>query len=98
MINLLGNAIKFSPSHSKIVIHVEQSNGLTKFSVSDQGRGIPASHVDKIFSRFQQVEESDSTEKGGSGLGLAICKAIIAAHNGRIGVQSIEGKGSTFSV
>ncbi len=67
-----------------------------EFKIRDEGKGIPAAFKDKIFDRFEQVELDDARVKGGSGLGLAICKAIIEEHKGTIGVQSEEGKGSTF--
>jgi len=66
------------------------------FSIQDQGRGIPAEKLETVFERFQQVDASDSREKGGTGLGLAICRQIVEQHGGRIWVESILGKGSTF--
>lgn len=66
------------------------------FSVQDQGRGIPANKLETIFGRFQQVDASDSREKGGTGLGLAICKSIVQQHDGQIWVESNWGQGSTF--
>jgi hypothetical protein len=67
------------------------------FRVTDRGRGIPIDRLETIFERFQQVDASDSREKGGTGLGLAICRSIIEAHGGRIWAQSNPGHGSTFS-
>ncbi len=64
--------------------------------MKDQGIGIPKEFQSKIFDRFQQVKGSDATIAGGSGLGLAICKAIIEQHGGNIGVESVDGEGSTF--
>ncbi|MBM0744130.1 PAS domain S-box protein [Phormidium sp. CLA17] len=66
------------------------------FSIQDQGRGIPAEKLEKVFERFQQVDASDSRDKGGTGLGLAICRQIVAQHGGCIWVESVLGKGSTF--
>jgi len=66
------------------------------FSIQDQGRGIPAEKLETVFERFQQVDASDSRDKGGTGLGLAICRQIVAQHGGRIWVESVLGKGSTF--
>ncbi len=66
------------------------------FSVTDQGRGIPADKLESIFERFQQVDASDSRQKGGTGLGLAICRSIVQLHHGRIWVESSPGRGSTF--
>ncbi len=66
------------------------------FTVRDRGRGIPADKLETIFHRFQQVDASDSRDKGGTGLGLAICKSIAEQHYGRIWVESLWGQGSTF--
>ena len=66
------------------------------FTVIDQGRGIPTDKLETIFERFQQVDSSDSRDHEGTGLGLAICRSIVQQHNGRIGVESQLGKGSTF--
>jgi PAS domain S-box-containing protein len=68
----------------------------TRFSVQDQGRGIPAEHLETIFGQFQQVDASDAREKGGTGLGLAICRTIVEQHTGKIWVHSQPGEGSTF--
>ncbi len=99
LINLVSNAIKFSPENESIELRVtEEKNGqdLLVFSVIDRGRGIPEDRQAKIFARFVQVEKSDATERGGSGLGLAISKAIIQQHGGSIGLESKIGQGSRF--
>ena len=72
-------------------------NGVT-VSVIDQGRGIPADKLEAIFGRFQQVDASDSRQKGGSGLGLAICRTIVLQHSGRIWAERNPVRGSTFRV
>ena len=94
--NLLSNAIKFSPENSKVTIASRLEDDKILFSVTDRGRGIPADKLETIFERFQQVDASDSRKKGGTGLGLAICRHIIEQHGGKIWVESIYGKGSTF--
>ncbi|MFB2878726.1 PAS domain S-box protein [Floridanema aerugineum] len=104
--NLLSNAIKFSPPNSTITISAEviPNDLLTQkeipssvlFSVQDQGRGIPEDKLESIFEQFQQVNSSDSREKGGTGLGLAICRNIIEHHSGKIWVKSVLNQGSTF--
>jgi PAS domain S-box-containing protein len=120
--NLLGNALKFSPRNSAVLISVEVIDDLfdpdqtlgdldhfdsvqniaancsrqIRFAIKDRGRGIPADKLETIFNRFQQVDASDSRDKGGTGLGLAICKSIVEQHHGRIWVESIWGMGSTF--
>lgn len=96
LVNLLSNAVKFSPPDSVVTVGIEESNGLVTLYVRDEGRGVPLGMRDKIFERFKQVEKADAHQKGGTGLGLAICKAIVEQHGGKIGVDSEEGKGSTF--
>ncbi len=96
LINLVSNAIKFSPADSTIRIDVACDPNEIEFRVCDNGRGIPADDCAKVFDRFRQVEMQDSTISGGSGLGLAICKAVVDAHQGTIGVESQQGVGSTF--
>lgn len=96
LINLLGNAVKFSPAQSTIKLTGELKDDRLEIRVTDQGRGIPEDFKDKIFVRFQQVNPEDKQEKQGTGLGLAICKAIVEGHNGEIGVDSEVGKGSSF--
>jgi len=96
LVNLLSNALKFSPAWSEVHVWAEERDGWARIFVNDQGLGIPDGHHQRIFERFAQVETSDRRDKGGTGLGLAICKAIIEHHGGRIGVDSEPGKGSTF--
>ena len=66
------------------------------FQVKERGRGIPADQLETIFGQFQQVDVSDSRQKGGTGLGLAICRSIIRQHGGQIWAESILGEGSAF--
>ncbi|MEB3191064.1 MAG: PAS domain S-box protein [Snowella sp.] len=94
--NLLSNALKFSPAHSSIYLQAETEANYILFQVRDQGRGIPEDKLETIFGRFQQVDASDSREKGGTGLGLPICRSIIEKHGGKIWAESIVGVGSTF--
>ena len=96
LINLISNAIKFSPAHSKVAIAASNRDDGVLFSVADRGRGIPQDKLETIFERFQQVDASDSRKKGGTGLGLAICRHIIEQHQGKFWVDSTYGKGSTF--
>jgi PAS domain S-box-containing protein len=95
--NLLSNAIKFSPAGTTIHVSATSEGDEVIFRVADQGRGIPSQKLEKIFERFQQVDASDSRQKGGSGLGLPICRSIIAEHGGELGVESVLGAGSIFS-
>lgn len=96
LVNLVSNAIKFSPPQSTITLNVQDQAEQVLFQVKDQGRGIPADKLETIFGRFQQIDASDSRQKGGTGLGLAICKSIVQQHGGKIWVESAIGQGSTF--
>lgn len=96
IVNLLGNAIKFSGPASTITISCARQADSICLSVADQGRGIPAQALKSIFERFEQVEIKDARRNSGTGLGLSICRQIIEAHGGEIGVESSEGSGSTF--
>lgn len=96
--NLLSNAIKFSPRGAKVTISAAANGETFTFRVTDEGRGIPHDRLETVFERFQQVDASDSREKGGTGLGLAICRSIVQAHGGRIWAESGGGTGSTFHV
>lgn len=96
VVNLLSNAIKFSPEGGKISISYSENDDSIEVRIMDEGRGIPTSHLETIFNKFQQVEAADHKEKGGKGLGLAICQSIIAGHGGTIGAENNQDKGSTF--
>ena len=96
--NLVSNAVKFSEEGAAVTVRVSEAGPKgARFEVEDRGRGIPADKIGLIFERFQQVDASDSREKGGTGLGLAICKSIVEAHGGEIAVASEPGEGTTFS-
>lgn len=97
-INLLSNALKYSPAGSEIVTSIDSSGDGVKISIRDHGKGVPDEFKLRIFDRFQQVQKSDEVVHGGRGLGLAICKAIVEKHDGKIGVDDAEGGGSTFWV
>jgi signal transduction histidine kinase len=96
LVNLLGNAVKFSDKGSTVKIGVLQRGDDVRVEVMDSGRGVPENLRESIFERFKQVSAKDSTEKKGTGLGLAICKAIVEQHGGKIGCDSVVGHGSTF--
>jgi PAS domain S-box-containing protein len=98
VINLVSNAIKFSPKGSTITVTVQSSKDFVRLAISDQGRGIPPEMCSQIFERFRQVSADDQYQMKGAGLGLAICKAIVERHMGTIGVESPvgQGQGSTF--
>jgi PAS domain S-box-containing protein len=94
--NLIDNAIKFSLRESAVDVSVRRDAGFALFEVRDRGRGIPAAMRESVFDRFQQVDHSDSRDKGGTGLGLAICRSIVEQHGGRIWVDSEIAEGSSF--
>lgn len=96
--NLLSNAVKFSPPNSTISIMLRPGVSGVTLSVIDHGRGIPADKLEAVFGRFQQVDASDSRQKGGSGLGLAICRSIVLQHSGRIWAERNPIRGTTFRV
>jgi len=93
--NLVSNAIKYSPDGGDILISTHLVNGLVDISVADHGVGIPADFADRLFGRFERYEKTPSKIIG-TGLGLAIARQIIEMHNGKIWVESAEGKGSVF--
>jgi PAS domain S-box-containing protein len=97
LINLIGNAIKFSPPGSEVRLEAVREAELMAFRVSDRGRGIPASRLDVIFERFEQVDSSDAREKGGTGLGLAISRSIVERLGGRIWAENNPAGGATFT-
>lgn len=96
LLNLIGNAIKFTPAGTINVSAKMVNNDLLRFEVTDTGIGIPSEDQPKLFQDFSQIESSASRRFGGSGLGLAISKKIILGIGGNIGVESDADKGSTF--
>jgi signal transduction histidine kinase len=95
VMNLAGNALKFT-REGRVVIRVEVQGDDLLFAVSDTGIGIPAEQVGHIFEEFRQADVTVSREFGGTGLGLSITRKLVELHGGRIWVESVEGKGSTF--
>ncbi len=99
LINLLDNAIKFTPQGGFIQVSVERSGAEEAvIAVSDDGPGIPAEHREKIFERFYRVDKGRSREIGGAGLGLSIAQWAVHANDGRLKLEKREGKGSTFRI
>jgi len=94
LLNIIHNAIKFTDPGGSIYIRVSKQESDVLFAVSDTGIGIPADELPRIFERFYKVNKARDDE--GTGLGLAISRHIIAAHGGKIWVESVEGKGSAF--
>ncbi len=98
LLNLLGNAVKFTPSHGRVSVDIQSNGeGWVQISVADTGPGIGAQEVDKIFNKFYQGAQVSKQKTKGTGLGLAISKVLVEMHGGRIWVESEVGKGSTFS-
>lgn len=95
LINLISNAVKYSPPGKKIRLTASKSTQFAEIKVVDEGVGIPAQYTQKIFERFQRIDRG-AEKHASSGLGLAICKAFVEAQGGQIGVTSAENKGSTF--
>jgi PAS domain S-box-containing protein len=96
IVNLVSNAIKFSPIGSTVEVSAEQHHHVIEVNVTDEGAGIPMEHQAKLFTKFYQVDSSSSRAKSGTGLGLAISNALVKEHSGLMGVESLEGKGSRF--
>lgn len=98
LMNLLGNALQYTPEGGEVRIAIKKQRGELQVIVKDTGIGISPEHLDKIFTRFYRVDKSRSRAHGGSGIGLTIAKHWVEAHGGRIWAQSEgEGKGSTFT-
>jgi signal transduction histidine kinase len=97
LINLVDNAIKYTPEKETIRIESRDKGEVVEIAVIDNGIGIPRNDLPRIFERFFTVDKGRSRELGGTGLGLSIVKHIIEAHGGKVNVQSQLGKGSEFS-
>lgn len=98
VVNLLDNAIKYTPKGGAITLKVGATNGQAALEVADNGIGIPPDALSHVFDRFYRVDKARSRDLGGAGLGLAIVKSICVAHGGHVEVQSTEGHGSRFKV
>ena len=111
VMNLVGNAIKFSPRGGEVRLGTSQARrelrasetrrrggDVVRLSVHDEGRGIAPDQLERIFGRFVQVDASDTRQGRGTGLGLSICRAIVQQHGGRIWAESVPGDGATFIV
>ena len=96
--NIMNNAVKYSPDGGTITARLIKTKTRAILSISDQGLGIPRKDLDSIFNRFFRVDKSRSRAQGGTGLGLAISKEVVERFNGRIWVDSVENRGSTFYI
>jgi two-component system phosphate regulon sensor histidine kinase PhoR len=96
LVNLLHNAVKFSPDGGRIVVGVSEQPGEIRVWVRDPGIGVPRGDLARIFERFYKVDRARVRGRGGTGLGLSIARHVVESHGGRIWVESDEGSGSTF--
>ena len=96
MINLITNALRFTPSGGSVTVSLEQRQGGSNVSVADTGCGIPSQHVPNLFDRFFRGDAPRSAQ--GTGLGLSIVKSIMQIHNGSVSVQSDLGKGTVVTL
>lgn len=96
--NLLDNAIKYSEPGGEITISAEVRNDRIEVSVADQGIGIPAVDLDRVFERFYRVDAARRRDTGGTGLGLAIVRHVAINHGGEVSATSVEGEGTTFTI
>jgi two-component system sensor histidine kinase KdpD len=98
LVNLLDNAVKYSPEDTTITIRLRREGGQVILSVADQGPGIPRTARNRVFERFYRLPEIAGKRGAGTGLGLAICQAVVAAHGGRIWIENGPEPGTTISI
>jgi PAS domain S-box-containing protein len=98
LVNLLDNAVKYSPDGGRVELCVEQNGRVLRFAVSDEGLGIPHGEQQRIFGKFYRLDPQLMRGVGGTGLGLYICRELVRRMEGRLSVDSAEGRGSTFVV
>ncbi len=98
VLNLVDNAVKYTPANSHVVVRATQEGGEVTMTVSDDGPGIDAKHLPRLFERFYRVDKGRSRDMGGTGLGLSIVKHLATAMHGDVSVESAPGQGATFSV
>jgi signal transduction histidine kinase len=98
VVNLLDNAIKYTPNGGRIKLKITQEDGNAVLDVADDGIGIPPEALPHVFKRFFRVDGSRSRDQGGAGLGLSIVKSICDAHGARVEVSSTPGQGSRFRI
>jgi len=95
LINLLDNAVKFTPQGGRVTVAAEAEDGAVELRVADTGEGIPSTDLPRITERFYRVDKARSRELGGTGLGLAIVKHLVQAHGGELRIESELNHGTT---
>ena len=98
LVNLLDNAVKYSPSGGRVVLRVEDGARSVRLSVADEGVGIPAAEQQRVFEKFYRLDNQLTRAGGGTGLGLYITRELVRRMGGTIAVRSEPGAGSTFTV
>jgi len=98
IMNLLVNAITYSAAEKTVTVRLSQKGSQAVVEVEDEGIGIEASEISRLFERFYRVDKARSRNSGGTGLGLSIVKHLVEAHHGKIEVRSILGRGSVFTI
>jgi len=98
IVNILANAVKYTPCNGKIDINVSDKGNTIFIQIKDTGIGIPKDELPRIFDEFYRASNAKEVERDGTGLGLSIAKQVVGMHNGKIYVESEEGKGSIFSI
>jgi len=98
ILNLLDNAVKYTPAGGEISLALARQNGSAEIIVRDNGIGIPEAVQPRVFDRFYRVDKARARAMGGAGLGLSIAQWIVEAHGGAITLASTPGRGSTFTV
>jgi len=96
MLNLIDNAVKYNKEYGSVTVDLCEEDGLCKITVADTGIGISKEHQNRVFERFYRIDSSRSKKTGGTGLGLSIVKHITDHHNGKVHLESVEGKGTTI--
>lgn len=98
LLNLLGNAIKFTPPGGTITVTLDETEGFVRIAVADTGPGIPPDQHQRVFERFTQVDGSSTRRHGGTGIGLALAHQLVTLHSGHIDLESVPGRGACFTV
>lgn len=96
LLNLVQNAIKFTPPHSQVTISSRSTSDEVEFAVTDEGQGVPTADLERIFEPFTQVDSDDDRRHSGTGLGLTICRSIVQRHGGRIWAENRQPAGTRF--